>query len=219
MAEVIFNGPEGRLEGRYQRSHHENAPAALILHPHPEHGGTMNNKVTYAMYRTFTQMGFHTLRFNFRGVGRSEGVYDNGEGELCDAACAMDWLQAHHPQTRRFWVGGFSFGAWIALQLLMRRPELNSFVAVSPPAGKYDFSFLAPCPVSGLIIQGTQDEVVKYDNVTKLITKLRTQKNIFVGYDEIVDADHFFTQKLKELCATIENYVYAHEKSLKPEAA
>jgi len=77
MAEVIFNGAAGRLEGRYYQTANAKAPIALILHPHPQFGGTMNNKVVYALYRTFSEQGFNTLRFNFRGVGRSEGSYDH----------------------------------------------------------------------------------------------------------------------------------------------
>ena len=80
MPEVIINGPEGRIEGRYIHAKENNAPIALMLHPHPEHGGTMNNKVVYSMYQSFVARGFSTLRFNFRGVGRTQGEYDGGEG-------------------------------------------------------------------------------------------------------------------------------------------
>ncbi len=133
---------------------------ALVLHPHPQHGGTMNNKLVYALYQIFVRQGFSTLRFNFRGVGRSQGSFDRGEGELSDAASALDWLQTYNPNAGTCWVAGFSFGAWIGMQLLMRRPEIESFVAVAPPANMYDFTFLAPCPSSGLILQGDQDTVV-----------------------------------------------------------
>ena len=97
MSEVIMNGPEGRLEGRYVHSKQENAPIALLLHPHPQHGGTMNNKVVYSMFQNFVNRKFSTLRFNFRGVGRSQGIFDRGEGELSDAASALDWLQTYNP--------------------------------------------------------------------------------------------------------------------------
>ena len=90
MPEVIFNGPDGRLEGRYHHSKTTNAPIALLLHPHPQYGGTMNNRVVYQLYHAFTQRGFSVLRFNFRGVGRSQGAYDEGIGELSDAASALD---------------------------------------------------------------------------------------------------------------------------------
>ena len=160
MPEVIINGPEGRLEGRYSHARTPNAPVALLLHPHPQHGGTMNNKIVYNLYQAFVRRGFSSLRFNFRGVGRSQGVYDRGEGELSDAAAALDWLQTYNANASSCWVIGFSFGAWIGMQLLMRRPEIAGFVSVSPPANMFDFSFLAPCPSSGLIVHGDLDTLV-----------------------------------------------------------
>ena len=132
----------------------------------------MNNKVVYALYQTFQRRGFSVLRFNFRGVGRSQGRFDRGEGELSDAASALDWLQAHNPNATACWVAGFSFGAWIGMQLLMRRPEITSFISISPPANMYDFSFLAPCPSSGLVIQGDEDDIVPAESVNKLVQKL-----------------------------------------------
>src|SRR6185312_3841141 len=100
MPEVVFNGPAGRLEGRYTASREENAPIALLLHPHPQHGGTMNNKVVYTLFQAFLRRGFSVLRFNFRGVGRSQGQFGRGEGELADAASALDWLQAANPNAK-----------------------------------------------------------------------------------------------------------------------
>ena len=135
MPEVIINGPEGRLEGRYHHSSEPGAPVALILHPHPQHGGNMNNKVVYALFHTFVKNGYSVLRFNFRGVGRSQGVYDRGEGELSDAAAALDWLQTYNPNAADCWVAGYSFGAWIGMQLLMRRPEIGRFISIAPPPG------------------------------------------------------------------------------------
>ena len=207
MAEVIFNGAAGRLEGRYHQHPHSNAPIALIMHPHPQYGGTMNNKVVYALYRSFVDLGFNTLRFNFRGVGRSEGAYDNGEGELNDAASALDWLQAVNPHASKCYVAGFSFGSWIAMQLLMRRPELNGFIAVAPPADRYDFSFLAPCPVPGLILQGANDDIVPHTYVGKLAERLQQQRGINIDYRLQESADHFFTGKLTELCSHVDTYL------------
>ena len=160
MPEVIFPGPEGRLEGRFSPGPRPRAPVALILHPHPQGGGTMNNAIVLALYKTFVRRGFATLRFNFRGVGKSQSVFDNGIGELSDAASALDWVQSIHPEAETTWIAGFSFGAWIGMQLLMRRPEARGFISIAPPANMYDFSFLAPCPSSGIIIQGEGDEVV-----------------------------------------------------------
>lgn len=209
MSEITFNGPAGRLEAKFHHGPDRDSPVALVLHPHPQHGGTMNNKVVHTLYRSFAQMGFSVLRFNFRGVGHSEGVYDQGEGELTDAAAALDWLQATFPSSPSYWVAGFSFGAWIAMQLLMRRPELEGFVAVSPPANLYDFTFLAPCPVSGLIVQGDADAIVTPSSVEGLVHKLRNQKGIAIGYDSISGADHFFTNQLEKLNGSVESYIHS----------
>ena len=119
MPEVIINGPEGRLEARYMPAADPTAPLALILHPEPNRGGNMNNRVSLAMYKHFQDRGYHVMRFNFRGVGRSKGVYNNGEGELSDAATALDWIEAQCPNARACWVAGFSFGSWIGMQLMM----------------------------------------------------------------------------------------------------
>lgn len=207
MPEVIFNGPEGRLEGRYHQTRNATAPVALLLHPHPLHGGTMNNKVVYSLYQSFVRQGFAVLRFNFRGVGRSQGRFDNGQGELSDAASALDWMQAQNPNAADCWIAGFSFGAWIAMQLMMRRPEISGFISVAPPASMHDFSFLAPCPASGLIVHGDKDEVVPIASVSKLAQKLGNQKNIKVDYRVVEGGDHFFTDRIDELSGHVDDYL------------
>src|SRR3546814_12188748 len=131
----------------------------------------MNDRITQAMYKSFVARGFAVLRFNFRGVGRSQGTFDNGIGELSDAASALDWIQSIHPEAQTTWVAGYSFGALIAMQLLMRRPEVRGFISVAPPANMYDFGFLAPCPASGLFVQGAADTVVQPIAVQKLVDK------------------------------------------------
>ncbi len=207
MPEIIINGPAGRLEGRYTHSKTPHAPLALILHPHPEHGGTMNNKITYYMFQTFAERGFSTLRFNFRGVGRSQGAHDNGEGELSDAAAALDWMQELNPNAPYVWVGGFSFGAWIGMQLLMRRPEIRGWISVSPPANMYDFTFLAPCPTSGLILQGSKDNIVPAPHTEKLTQKLRMQRGIEVDYRVIEGANHFYNDRIDQLIGHMHDYL------------
>ncbi len=104
----------------------------------------MNNKIVYDLFYMFQQRGFTTLRFNFRGIGRSQGEFDHGAGELSDAASALDWVQALHPDSKTCWVAGYSFGSWIGMQLLMRRPEIEGFISVAPQPNTYDFAFLAP---------------------------------------------------------------------------
>ena len=207
MPEVVFNGPVGRLEGHYTHSKTPNAPLALILHPHPEQGGTMNNKVTYTLFQTMVARGFSTLRFNFRGVGNSQGEYDKGEGELSDAASALDWMQELNPNAPYVWIGGFSFGAWIGMQLLMRRPEVQGFISVAPPAHTHDFSFLAPCPTSGLIISGAQDEFVPAVSIQKLIDRLHVQKGIHIDFQTVEGANHFFRNRLGSLSESIHGYM------------
>lgn len=207
MPDIIMNGPDGRLEGRYQPGKTANAPLALILHPHPQGGGNMNNKVVYQLYHIFVRRGFAVLRFNFRGVGRSEGVFDNGTGELSDAAAALDWMQTFNTNASSCWVAGFSFGAWIGMQLLMRRPEIRGFLSIAPPANMYDFSFLAPCPSSGLVLQGTADDIVTPVSVEKLVAKLKTQKSITITHDVIEGADHFFEAHLEQLVGNVDRYL------------
>lgn len=207
MPEVLISGPVGRIEARYHQGKIRNAPLAIVLHPHPEYGGTMNNKVTYALFRAFVDQGFSTLRFNFRGVGRSEGKFDHGEGELSDAAACLDWLQVQNPEPRQCWVAGFSFGAWVCMQLLMRRPELDGFIAVAPPANMYDFTFLAPCPVSGMILQGGKDEIVPKDSVAKLSQKLSAQRGLHIDYRVIGEADHFFANEVQEMVGHVHDYL------------
>lgn len=202
MPEVMFAGPDGRLEGRYHHAKQPNAPVALVLHPHPLHGGTMNNRVVHALYTRFQNMGFSTLRFNFRGVGRSQGRYDGGIGEISDAAAALDFLQAVNPNASMLWVAGYSFGSYVGMQLLMRRPEMGGFVSISTPASHYDFGFLAPCPCSGLILHGAEDELVPEGSVRKLVDKLNTQRGIAIDYRVQEGAGHVFTADQTEKVAS-----------------
>ncbi len=207
MPEVIFAGPEGRLEGRYQKSRKESAPIALILHPHPQFGGTMNNRICYEMYHMFARRDFAVLRFNFRGVGRSQGEYDQGQGELSDAATALDYLQSMNPNAPYVWVAGFSFGAWIGMQLLMRRPEIVGFISASASANLYDFTFLAPCPSSGVVIHGETDKICPWQDTEDMVNKTRTQKGRKVEFAMVPEADHFFDEKVGEYMQVAESYL------------
>src|ERR1700741_4779988 len=220
MPDVMFTGPEGRLEGRYHQSKEEHAPIALILHPHPQYGGTMNHKVVFALFHVFVNRGFSVLRFNTRGVGRSQGRFDNGMGELSDAAAALDWLQTMNADAKSCWIAGFSFGAWIGMQLLMRRAEIEGFISLPPPADPYDFSFLAPCPSSGLIIHGDKDAVVPHKDVTGLVDKLKTQKGIVIDQKVVPGANHFFDGNIDPLMQSVGAYLDKRLKvDRKPSAA
>lgn len=207
MPDIMINGPEGRLEASYYHSKTPNAPLALILHPHPQQGGTMNNRVTYSMFKTFALRGFSTLRFNFRGVGESEGEYSDGEGELADAAAALDWMQELNQNAPYVWVAGFSFGALIGMQLLMRRPEIRGWVSLAPPANLDDFSFLAPCPTSGLIVHGDNDTIVPRENVQNMVNMLRAQKGVEVDFAQIENCNHFFKGHMGTMVGHVNDYL------------
>ncbi len=168
----------------------------------------MNNRMTHTLFNTFAQRGFSTLRFNFRGVGRSQGQFGMGEGELCDAAAALDWLQGINPNASAVWVSGFSFGAWISMQLLMRRPEIDGYVSVAPPTKDYDFNFLAPCPNDGLIIQGGADDRVDMETVETLVERLREQRGpMGVDYRIIEEAGHFFQNEMDQVVDHINSHL------------
>ena len=214
MPEVVLTGASGRLEGRYAPAKTDNAPIALILHPHPKAGGHMNNPVAVQLYHLFMKRGFATLRFNFRGVGKSQGEFDSGIGELADAASALDWLQAENPTASQCWMAGYQFGAWIGMQLLMRRPETDGFISVSPPTNVYDFSFLAPCPASGLFLHGTEDTVATPNEVERVVAKLRTQKGISIGYELVEGANHYWTNHLDDVGTRVGHYLDQRLNSL-----
>ncbi len=205
--EIFIPGPSGRIQGKYFKSEQPNAPVAIVLQPHPQYGGTMNNRVVYETYNCFYKNNFSVIRINFRGVGKSDGIFDNGQGELSDAAAALDWIEKENPGYQQCWVSGFSFGALICMQLIMRRPEVNKFVAISPQPNLYDFTFLSPCPISGIIAFGKNDELVQLDSILNLKKRLSQQKNIDIKFEQIQNANHFFKNKEKELSSTIDQYI------------
>tara|TARA_B100000941_G_C28347208_1_gene469914 strand:- start:321 stop:806 length:486 start_codon:yes stop_codon:yes gene_type:complete len=150
---------------------------------------------------------FSVCRVNFRGVGKSDGEFDNGQGELADAAAALDWLERENFDNSQCWIAGFSFGSLIAMQLLMRRPEINRFVTISPQPNVYDFSFLSPCPTSGIIIYGKNDELVPYEAVNELSKRLNAQKGISIEFSSISDANHFFSKSESLLIKALNKYI------------
>jgi len=204
---IFIPGPSGRIQAKYFKSKKQGAPVALVLQPHPQYGGTMNNRIVYETYNCFYRNNFSVIRINFRGVDKSDGIFDNGQGELSDAAAALDWIERENPGYSQCWVSGFSFGALICMQLIMRRPEVNKFVTISPQPNLYDFTFLSPCPISGTIIFGKNDELVQLDSILNLQKRLSMQKNINVKFEQIQNANHFFKNKEKELSSSIDQYV------------
>ena len=205
MSEVLFNGPEGKLQGFYK--HVENAKnIAIILHPRECFENSMDNNVVSTLFDTFYSNSFSTLKFNFRGVQKSQGALDDGTGELSDAASALDWLQTQNPDANQCWIGGISFGAWVSSQLLMRRPEIVSFINVVIPINEFDFSFLSPCPASGLILHPSKEVNLEKKKITNLIKKLSSQKNIKIIY-KLINTDINFKNKEKEIGKIADGFI------------
>lgn len=207
MSEIIIKGPAGRIEGKYHKNPNPKAPVALVLHPHPLYGGTMNNKVTYNLFKNFANNGFSVLRINFRGVGKSEGDFDNGIGELLDVTSTINWLHDQNMDATEFWLAGFSFGSWIALQTVMRRPDIENYILVAPPASKYDFNFIVPCSASGLIVQGEKDIISKEQDSLRLSEKLSARNMADVSYQVVLEADHFFKDQIEEFNIVVDSYI------------
>ena len=207
VIELFIPGPAGRIEAKYIKNNKKSAPVALVLQPHPQYGGTMNNKIVFDIFQIFLKNGFSVCRINFRGVGKSDGKFDNGQGELTDAAAALDWIERDNADHSQCWISGFSFGSLIAMQLLMRRPEINRFIAISPQPNVYDFSFLSPCPASGLMIYGKKDELVPVESIDELNKRLSAQKGIKVEFQSINDANHFFTKSSSQLTKALNKYI------------
>lgn len=190
---LFLPGPAGRLEALLEEPEHS-APkeAALVCHPHPQHGGTMHNKVVYRIARGLRSSGAVVLRFNYRGVNLSEGAYDDGEGELDDARVALDYLRGRYPELP-FTVAGFSFGSRIALRLgcgIARR-----VIAVGFPAAYRDKASLDTCSTPRVFIQSTHDQFGSVEQIESIVAPLPEPKQL-----RLVEArDHFFAGALDTL--------------------
>lgn len=169
---LMLAGPAGKIEARViPPGVGSRYPAvAVICHPHPLHGGNLDNKVTTTLARTLSALGIPVLRFNFRGVGTSGGRFSAGVGETEDLLAVIREAQSLYPE-RELWLAGFSFGAYIALRA-SQRIAVNRLITVSPPVNLYDVSELEPPECPWLLIQGIDDEVVPYKEVLKWATRL-----------------------------------------------
>lgn len=206
---VELAGEAGRLEGVYSQGADPTAPIALVLHPHPQAGGAMDNPVVEHLCDLFAARGASTLRFNFRGVGASEGWFDRGVGELSDAERALDWLQAQRPQASSVWVAGYSFGSWIAAQLVAARPGIAGLVLASPPANHFDYGVLARVRTPGLVLQGGRDAIAPAAEVERLLAELKGSGGPALDYALVEDADHFWFTHLAVLDARVGAYLDA----------
>ena len=191
---VSVPGPVGWLEAIAEiPADGAAAGAVVVCHPHPQHGGTMHNKVVHTLARAFVRMGFAAIRFNFRGTGASAGEFDDGVGELDDVLAVLAWMRAEHADGP-LWLGGFSFGAAIAIRAALESP-LNGLITVAPPVGQFanGLSGQPNCP--WLIVQGDQDELVDIAETIEWANSLNPGPELLV----MPGAEHFFHGRIVEL--------------------
>jgi len=197
---VSFAGPMGVLEGLLDAPPDAPRAIAVVCHPHPLQQGAMTNKVAYILARAFNDLGAACLRFNFRGVGKSAGSFDEGLGETADVLAAMDWLGARYPGVP-LWLGGFSFGAYVALRAQSERP-VKRLVTVAPAVERLDTVALKMPVCPWLLIQGDADEVVSPQAVFDWARNLPHPPSLAV----LKGAGHFFHGRLNELRQTVVEY-------------
>jgi len=187
-------GPVGALEAIAETPvDFDGARAAIVCHPHPLYGGTMENKVVTVTARALQEAGIATIRFNFRGVGASAGTFDDGRGETDDALAIADFASLRWPGARQL-VAGFSFGAFVAFQLANRRP-VERLITIAPPVRRFNFGELPIPTVPWTVIQGDKDELVDLESVRAWTATARPTPTLVV----IEGAEHFFHGKLNEL--------------------
>lgn len=191
---VEIPGPAGRLEALYQAGH---GAAVVVCHPHPLYGGTMRNKVVYWMARAFEDIGCAVLRFNFRGVERSEGSYDEGRGEADDARSALDWLHARHPDAP-LWLAGFSFGCYAGLQAARADARVARMFAVAPAVNHWSFGFMAGDARPLTVVQGRADEIVPFAEVAAWIDGQPQ-----ADFHAIAGAGHFFPEHMETMTRSL----------------
>jgi alpha/beta superfamily hydrolase len=203
VSEKLFiEGPVGRLEAILERPGEGPVDGcAVVCHPHPQHGGTMHNKVAHTLARAFVRSGFETLRFNFRGTEESEGVFDNGVGELEDALAALHWLSERHPDLP-IWLAGFSFGAAMAVKVAAAEP-VDGLIAVAPAISRFAQGLEAQPACPWLIVQGDEDELVDVGETVAWVDSLQPGPELLI----IDGGEHFFHGRLGELRDAVMRFV------------
>ena len=198
----FIDGPAGRLQAIFELPAEQKPLGSVVVcHPHPQHGGTMHNKVVHTLARAFVRMGFAALRFNFRGTEESEGVYDAGDGELGDALAAIEWMRVRFPE-KALWVAGFSFGAAIAVKAAVAT-EVDGLISVAPAITRFASGLDTQPTCPWLIVQGDQDELVDVDETVNWVDGLEPGPELLI----ISDGEHFFHGRLVELREAVVTFV------------
>ena len=186
------------------------AGVAIVAHPHPLQGGTMHNKVVTIAERALLELGLATVRFNFRGVGRSEGAHDDGVGETDDLVRVAEWARAQRPGDV-LWLAGFSFGSYVTLRAASRLPA-RQLVLIAPPVGRWDFSAVAAPACPWLIVQGEDDEVVDAAAVFAWAAALEPAPALI----RMPETGHFFHRRLMDLRGALKNALAANLPPRRP---
>ena len=198
-------GPAGRIEAALDLPEADAVAQpvlAIVCHPLPTEGGSMHNKVVTMAARALRECGVATLRFNFRGVGQSEGEFDDGRGELDDLRTVAAWARAQHPD-KALWLAGFSFGAWVSLRAAAEL-RAAALVSIAPPVGRsWDFGDVAVPDIPWLVIQGEADEIVDAQAVYAWLADQPRQPQLV----KMPDTSHFFHRKLMDLRGAVKNGV------------
>jgi len=198
---VLIPGPCGNIEACISiPDNHDGRTVAVISHPHPLYGGTMQNKVVHTLDRAFHESGMITARFNFRGVGGSDGQYDEGEGETDDLKAVVNWVRSQFPALD-LCLAGFSFGAFISLKATAELLP-SRLVTVAPPISIIDFSSVQEPDCAWLLVQGEQDEVVDADKVFEWAKQFSA-----IDVVGLPEAGHFFHGKLNNLKTIVMNHI------------
>lgn len=199
---LFFDGPVGRLEAILERPGEGPLDGcAVICHPHPQHGGTMHNKVAHTLARAFVRSGFEALRFNFRGTEESEGSFDNGVGELDDVLAAVHWLSDRHPDLP-IWLAGFSFGAAMAVKAAAAE-AVDGLISVAPAISRFAQGLETQPPCPWLIVQGDEDELVDIEETLAWVNGLEPGPELLI----IHGGEHFFHGRLAELREAVTTFI------------
>lgn len=198
---VTIPGPSGELEGIVDCAADNAQGNAVICHPHPLYGGTMQNKVVHTLAKSLAANNYTVVRFNFRGVGVSAGVYDEGMGETDDALAVVDWVSSQQAGLPLI-LAGFSFGSFVALQAAAQA-EPVALITVAPPVRMFDFAGLSSVTCPWLLIQGDEDEVVDASSVVNWVGGLDNPPRLEI----IHGSSHFFHGKLLELRSICDDFL------------
>lgn len=199
---LTLNGPVGLLEAVVEvPAEADPVGAAVVLHPHPQHGGTMHNKVAHTLARACLHAGFAALRFNFRGTEASEGEFDHGNGERDDALAALEWMRGRYPELP-LWLTGFSFGAAMAVKAAIEHP-VDGLVSVAPAISRFAGGLPSQPRCPWLVVQGDEDELVDLDETLDWFNGLEPGPELKV----MQGVEHFFHGRLVELRDAVTDFI------------